>query len=150
MKVHRDLKIYDSQIEKKEKIERLKKEKNITISRCAAHRIEIRKGAFSQFLVNAFKTFRVTKEQTGKEFNFTDVPPSKSSRNQLKIYSSIPSPWINPAFDVRSLAGKRRPKKYEGSGRIISVIPPILNVDGEHGQVSRSAGETARREKRIV
>lgn len=53
-----------------------------------------RKGAFSQFLVNALKTFRVTKEQTGKEFNFTDVPTpsSKSSGNQLKIYSGIPSP----------------------------------------------------------
>lgn len=73
-----------------EKRKRLKEEYSIYISLSRY----TRKGAFSQFLVNALKTFRVTKEQTGKEFNFTDVPTpsSKSSGNQLKIYSGIPSP----------------------------------------------------------
>lgn len=76
-----------------EKRKRLKEEYSIYISLSRY----TRKGAFSQFLVNALKTFRVTKEQTGKEFNFADVPTpsSKSSGNQLKIYSGIPSHTLN-------------------------------------------------------
>lgn len=67
------------------------------------------KGAFSQFLVNTFVVENVSRNKRTNEEGIQfllDVPSSKSSRNQLKIYSSInPSPRIDP---VR--AGKRWPK----------------------------------------